>query len=93
MDKLMLLISILLITHFNLLKDDTTASYAQPEPFEPRTDFYGLIAEGPAIHSSLIHAGDQWSANSFTERPWNSRKYQEQCYEEEPECSSEFNGV
>lgn len=72
MDKFMLLIAILLVTHCIILKDKPAGSYAQPEPFEPSHSLQGLIALRSLSHSTLIHAGNEWPSYSFAEGPRNS---------------------
>jgi hypothetical protein len=71
MDKFMLLLAILLVTHCIILKDKPADSYAQPALFEPNNNFRGLIAVRTLSHFTLVHARNEWPSYSFAERPWN----------------------
>jgi hypothetical protein len=75
MDKLMLLIAILLITNCTIIQNNSGGSYAQPEPFEPSNNFYGLVVARILGSLSLVHTGDEWSSDSFAEGPWNCCEY------------------
>jgi len=71
MDKFMLLLAILVVTHCIVLKDNPAGSYAQPEPFEPNNNLHGLIVVRSLGHFTLVHTGNERSSYYFTERPRN----------------------